>query len=404
MSGRDPVDEVGASLDRIARGSSTEDDEHSWADAVAADGPLGRNGTRPRAPTADSAERGRSWAPVDLSGVLSGSRPAPSPTILTRTDGIALCYARKTHAIIAESEGGKTWFALLGCAQQIGQGRAAVLLDFEDNPDLAVERLRALRVPDDRIRDRFAYIAPDEPLDPHGWTQLTQALGDLHPALVVLDGITEALALHGLKSVDNDDQASFGRTLTRPLAATGAAVISLDHPPKDTANRGRYALGAVHKLNGLTGVSLIAENVRPLGVGLRGITRLRIAKDRPGRLRAHGLPAADGMTWIGDFILDTSATGDPAEPAYVSPPADAQRAAAAARPTTVMHAVLDAITRAGTPLTQRGILDRVTGRDDTVRTAIAALLDDGHLTTSPGPRGATLHNIARPLDDREDDQ
>jgi hypothetical protein len=59
------------------------------------------------------------------------------------------------------------------------------------------------------------------------------------------------MSLHKLKSLDNDDLATFGRLVSRPIAATGAAAVNLDHQPKATDNRGRYALGGVHKLNGL---------------------------------------------------------------------------------------------------------------------------------------------------------
>ena len=94
--------------------------------------------------------------------------------------------------------------------------------------------------------------------------------------------------MHRLKSVDNDDLATFGRIITRPIAATGAAAVNLDHQPKATDNRGRYALGGVHKLNGMSGVSIIAENIAPMGVGLRGVTRLRIAKTGLGNYGRTG--------------------------------------------------------------------------------------------------------------------
>jgi hypothetical protein len=74
-------------------------------------------------------------------------------------------------------------------------------------------------------------------------------------------------------------------------------------------------LGGVHKLNVLSGVSIIAENIEPMGVGLRGVSRLRIAKERPGLLRAHGSPSA-GLRWIGDFVLGT---GQLEEPALILP-------------------------------------------------------------------------------------
>ena len=73
------------------------------------------------------------------------------------------------------------------------------------------------------------------------------------PTLVILDGITEAMTLHGWKPLDNTDIALFDRKVITPLTSTGAAEVSLDHVTKDRENRGRYAIGGVHKLNIVTG-------------------------------------------------------------------------------------------------------------------------------------------------------
>ncbi len=52
---------------------------------------------------------------------------------------------------------------------------------------------------------------------------------------------------------DNTDVARFGQMLPRWLAERGPATVALNHVTKDRENRGRYAIGAVHKLNGLRG-------------------------------------------------------------------------------------------------------------------------------------------------------
>ena len=217
-------------------------------------------------------------------------------------------------------------------------------------------------------------------------------LSSNEPTLVLIDGVTEAMSLHRLKSVDNDDLATFGRLITRPIAATGAATVDLDHQPKAIDNRGRYALGWVHKLNGLSGASIIAENIAPMGVGLRGVTRLRIAKDRPGQLRAHGLPSA-GLTWIGDFVLDTSILE---EPALIRPPVEVAKAADDWRPTEVMRKVCDAMTKASKPLSQKDIIDRVKARANITRRALAILVDEKYIEERTGPHGAHLQTLVKP--------
>ena len=61
--------------------------------------------------------------------------------------------------------------------------------------------------------------------------------------------------MHGLDPLKNQD-ALFGTMVTKQLTASGAAAVSLDHVVKDREGRGRYALGAVHKLNGLSGAEV----------------------------------------------------------------------------------------------------------------------------------------------------
>jgi hypothetical protein len=358
-----------------------------WPDpdvGVVVEKPINANSHRP--------DPGLTWRPVDLGPILDGTRPRLTPTILTRTDGQGLWYPGRTHALVGESEAAKSWIAQYGSAQQLLAGHAVIYLDFEDSAEAVTDRMLTLGMTPALLSDRFAYIAPEEPIDPAGRGPLTQALADLRPTLVIIDGITEAMALHKLKSVDNDDLATFGRLISRPIAATGAAVVNLDHQPKATDNRGRYALGGVHKLNGLSGVSIIAENIAPMGVGLRGVTRLRIAKDRPGQLRAHGLPSS-GLRWIGDYVLDT---GDMLEPALIRPPVEVAKAADDWRPTEIMHKVCAALTKAGQPLGQNEIIDRVKGRATMTRRALAILVDEHYIDVRDGPRRSKLHTLSKP--------
>jgi hypothetical protein len=102
---------------------------------------------------------------------------------------------------------------------------------------------------------------------------------------VVIDGITEAMTLMGLKILDNTDVAVFLAKVARPLAARGCAVLLLDHVTKDRETRGRGAIGAQHKLAGVD-VAYTIDVIRPFGRGLEGLSRLTVTKDRPGFIRA----------------------------------------------------------------------------------------------------------------------
>lgn len=337
------------------------------------------------------------WRPIDVSDVLDGTWQPPRPTVGRCHKAPGLLYPGRRHDLYAESEAGKTWLALLVAADVLAEGGTVVYLDFEDDAGGIVGRLLAMATPPASIGERFAYIRPESPITaPAEREVLAQALGDLQPALAVLDGRTEAMALHGLSITDNDDTAKFGRLVERPLTETGAAFLGLDHVTKDRENRGRYAIGAVHKLNGLNGAAFSLENRSPLGDGLTGRSTLRITKDRPGQLRRHALPGREGTHWLGDLVVDATVTGfvDVALMAPIERPADF-------RPTVLMKRVSDALAGAPDPLNVRGVLDRVTGKADATRAALARLVDEGYVVVEKGPRGAQNHRLVKPFEVEE---
>ena len=84
------------------------------------------------------------------------------------------------------------------------------------------------------------------------------------------------------------------------LANLGCAVLQVDHVVKDAESRGRYSIGAQHKLAGITGTAFTALTVKSFGKGEKGHTRVVIQKDK------HGDVGPVGVT-IADFQLDATA-------------------------------------------------------------------------------------------------
>jgi hypothetical protein len=335
----------------------------------------------------------RTWRPVDLAEVLDGRYEPPVPTIGRRADGAGLYYPGRAHTVAAEPEAGKTWFQLGVSASELAAGHGVVYIDFEDDEGGIVGRLLALGVRPDIIRDLFAYIRPESPIDDVGRGDLGQALGDLRPSLVTLDGVTEGMALHGLDPLKNHEVAAFGRQVVRPITECGAAVSSLDHVVKDPENRGRYALGAGHKLAGLNGAAYALENREPFGVGRTGRSGLYVNKDRPGQLRRNAVKSKQGKFWLADLEVASHRAGF--VEASLAVPVEQS---GAFRPTGFMAKVSEALARAGQPLSVRGILDRVDGRGETIRRALACLVDEGYVTQSK--TGNThLHSLAKPFED-----
>lgn len=334
---------------------------------------------------------GRPWQPVDLAPVLDGSWRPPQPTVGRRTDGRGLFYPGKAHTLASESEAGKTWLALAAALDVLGAGGQVLYVDFEDDEGGVVGRLLALQATPPTVAERFHYLRPTEPLGAGVHRDdLAGLVAATRPALAILDGITEAMTLHGLDPLKNNEAATFGRILPRPLAAAGAAVVCLDHVTKDREGRGRYALGAAHKLNGLDGAAYLLDNRQPFGVGITGRSTLRIAKDRPGQLRRHGLPGSGGTHWYGDLVLNSHAE-DFAE-VTIEPPSDR---ADDFRPTVLMQRVAEALDQHG-PLAQRRLCAAVTGKTPSIRQALDCLILDGYVSEQ------TPHRLLKPYPPKED--
>lgn len=338
-----------------------------------------------------------SWGRVDLAPVLAGDYIPPQPTIGRRDDGAGLFYPGRMHSIFAEPEAMKTWLALTVAASELARGSGVVYLDFEDEEGGIVSRLLALGVPAEQIASRFYYFRPDGPMGDAGRAALAPYLA-APTTFVVVDGVTEAMGLFGLKPKDDTDVAGFWRILPRWLAEHGPAVLLLDHVVKDRENRGRWATGSQHKLSGLNGCAFVLENVTPLSPGQTGKSRVRVAKDRPGQVRKNALPGSSGaLHWFADFVVESQLDGS----AIASLPAPVQHDGPF-RPTALMKRVSDTLAASPQPLSVRGVLDRVNGKQDAVRRALALLVDEGNVTVTAGPRNAQLHELTRPFTDDPD--
>ena len=235
---------------------------------------------------------GSSWQPVDLARIVANEDQEHPPALLARVDGIRLLYPGKTHAVSGEPESAKGWLAMLASAQALSDGLLVLYADFEDSPATAVARLLALGVEPEAITGRFRYLQPDEPLA--GSEAVLDAQLALQPDLVVIDGVTEALTLEGLNLNDNAEVAEWLKLLPRRAAKAGAAVVTIDHVVKDREARGRFSIGAQHKLAGVD-VAYTLEVVEPFGRGREGHVKVLVRKDRPGFVRqhAHGGRVAD---------------------------------------------------------------------------------------------------------------
>jgi hypothetical protein len=337
----------------------------------------------------------RSWVPVDLADVLDGRYQRPEPTVGRRDDGKGLFYPGRLHTIAAEAESGKTWFALLAVRTELEAGNACVYLDFEDDEGGVVGRLLTMGCNRDAIRDRFAYIKPEDSIENFiNRSDLGEVLGDLNPTLAILDGVTEAMSMHGLELKDNSDVAKFGRILPRWIADRGPAAVALDHVVKDREARGGQAIGGIHKINGLNGAMYLLENKSPFGIGITGRSRLLIKKDRPGQLRRHAVPGSEGLFSYADLVVE-SHDEDFAEVSLTPPE---QREDKVFRPTVIMGKIARVLESAPNGLSKNAIEGAVTGKATVIRLALEMLVGEGYVAVER--HGASsIHKLVRPFAD-----
>ena len=338
-----------------------------------------RNGSGPTDPTT-------SWAPVDLGAVIRDGCLDEPPQLLARTDGPCLIYAGKNHVFSGEPESCKGWAALHASAERVRAGEHVLYLDFEDVAATVIPRLLALGLDEQELVERFHYVQPSEPLEAAAWSDLEPALAT-EPSLAVIDGVTEALVLHGLDLKDNSDVAKWLALLPRRLTNAGIAVVQIDHVGRDREARGRFALGAQHKLAGVD-VHYAFDILEPFGRGLEGRIKVTVSKDRPGHVRRH----ADEAGRVAELRLTSEPDGAVSIDAM---PPRAIGGGAPFRPTALIERTSRAV-EDSPGLSKNAIEATVRGKTDYKRLALELLIADGFMRVERDGQ-AGRHYSVRPF-------
>lgn len=333
-----------------------------------------------------SAGTRNSWKPIPLGpileGLLSGAIVGPAPTLMKRTDGIPLLYRGEVHSFAGEPESGKSWIALAECTRAIRDDDPVLYLDFEDNPASVIGRLLTLGATPRAILDSFTYIRPDTPSPDGGIAALARA----DSVLVVVDGLSEAYVLEGLDPEKNVDAAKFLALLPRPIAAAGSAVILIDHVTKAREGRGRWAIGAQHKLAGIA-VAYSFEAVKPFSRAQSGLVKIRVEKDRHGHVRGHAQGGVIALAHV-----DPSDEGN--QVSVTLAPPDSATDEGEFRPTELMERA-SAFLEVSPDATLNQIRDGVTGKAEWVTAAVRCLVAEGHVEQRQDGQALRHSNVRR---------
>ncbi|MGZ7036122.1 MAG: hypothetical protein ACXVIQ_12995 [Ilumatobacteraceae bacterium] len=376
----------------------------TWGCASIVDAPR-RNGSvfedipAPTEPPDDEdrdEENATTWEPVDLRRWLNGDVERPEPSLgITRSDGLRLVYPGREHAVLGETESGKTWFALGCVAAELTAGNHVVYVHYEEgDPGSTVERLGLLGVDRALITGRLRFVAPSRPAR----TEWVAALLNPSPTLVVHDGVNEAMSLMGADIMAADGAATFRRRLVSPFLRAGAATIACDHLPKEREGRSRDAYGSVHKGNALDGARFVLENAAPFGRAMRGVSHVFVTKDRPGHLRTHGRPTKlPTKTFVGTLVVDDATNGPDFVMRFYAPRSDEEPAGkqtvTSAELGDIVHEVVTARPDHAVPSLRELYAEmRKAGqafREHAIRNAVDDLLVAGRLAETKGKRGAT---------------
>jgi hypothetical protein len=344
---------------------------------------------RGHVPGVDHEPPTNTWAPVDLAQILTGDLTTPVATHLHRRDGKLLLYPYAVHSVSGEPGSGKTWVALVAVAQALDDHEHALFIDFEDRPQTIVARLRKLGVSDQAMLDHLHYIRPETALDPASRTQLETLANQC--TVAVVDGITEAMTLHGLSLMDNEDVARWLALVPNLVANQGPAVVQIDHVVKNADNRGRYAIGGQHKLAGITGVAYKMLTVTSFGQGTKGHAKLVIDKDKHGDVGPIG-------TTIADLHMDATSS-DGQLYAWLDAPERSTDEDGHFRPTVLMKRVSDLLLATPRPLSLREIRASVKGKNESIAEAVDALIREGHIRVEEGPNRTINHHLITAFED-----
>jgi hypothetical protein len=286
-----------------------------------------------------------------------------------------LIYAGKRHLLIGEPETYKTtisWIFALDVMRNHGLIVAAI--DFESGPAGTRRLLDDLGATNDELRSIY-YVEPDQPPDADDIVAIQAA----NVGLVILDATAGAFCSSGLDDNKRVDAERFSTTWIEPFWRQKIATIAIDHVPKNSDGRGRFAIGSERKV-GAVDVVLSLEAIKAMTRGGDGLVRATVFKDRPGfllrptaaEIELTSDPETHAITWAFNAPTSMASTSGSFEP------------------TDLMAHARAFLARQTEPVPFYRVEEAIPGRRKWRRIAINKLIENGEVTETKGPRKARL--------------
>lgn len=342
---------------------------------------------------ADPDDLLRSWYPVDLTAALNGEKVRPEPTILRRSDGKALFYEGQVNYLHGTDGVGKSYVALFAAVEVLEDGGHVWWLDYEDPDEVTVVgRLLDLGVKPDVIAHQFHYLHPETEATPTAVAMVCDFVRGTKARLVVVDSVGEAMGLDGINEDKDAEVTPWMRRVLRPLAATGAAVLPIDHGVKNGENP-LHPSGSKRKRAQVSGSHFLVDAIKPLSQEFSGgRLKLTTAKDRHGNY-TRGKTAA-----IIDIAIYPDGWTVKVLPPEVEGNAEDQKLLVVAR--AAVRAAKELYEETGEPPSLRLLEQamKVKAQRETRRAGIELAVAKGALAEESGPRNARLFRFVKEFD------
>jgi hypothetical protein len=288
------------------------------------------------------------------------SGPVPAPEL-----GHGLFYRGQLHALIGESDAGKSLLMAAIATEIINAGRDVLWVDFEFQRRRNVQRMLEFGATDEALAKHLFRV--NHPLGPPP-SDAVEAFRGVE--LVVADACTGLLAASGLGSNSDVDVDQAYTAALRPFCEAGAAVVLIDHVTKDKESQGKYAVGSQRK-RGAADVAWGFKVIQTFKRGHGGRAKLSVFRDRDSALQGMEFVLAADMTWR--LVLAEQTIPD------------------SFRPTALMEKVCRYVkAQGGRPVSRTTIEQDVAGKAVYLRKAIDALIGDGCIRAEAGPRNSVM--------------